>query len=74
MNLTVKNPQGEPGTVAKIKQELITEFQRPKLEDQYMNEMIEVRKKPRESIWDIDNKFKTLKGKLKYPIFDMHYI
>jgi hypothetical protein len=38
-----------------------------------MNEMIEVRKKPGESIWDIDQKFKTLKGKLKYPISDMHH-
>jgi hypothetical protein len=36
-----------------------------------MNEMIEVRQKPGESVWDIDHKFNTLKGKLKYPISDM---
>ena len=49
----------------------ITEFQRPKSEDQFMNEMIEVRKKTGESVWDIDQNFKTMKGKLKYPIFDI---
>jgi hypothetical protein len=73
MNLAVNNPQGAPGTVAEIKQALITEFQRPKSEDQFMNEMIEVRQKPGESVWDIDQKFKTLKGKLKYPISDMQH-
>jgi hypothetical protein len=38
-----------------------------------MNEMIEVRQKPGESVWDIDQKFNTLKGKLKYPISDMKH-
>ena len=38
-----------------------------------MNEMIEVRQKPGESVWDIDHKFKTLKGKMKYPISDMQH-
>ena len=73
MNLAVNNPQGAPGTVAEIKHALITEFQRLKSEDQFMNEMSEFRQKPRESVWDIDHKFKTLKGKLKYPIFDMQH-
>ena len=38
-----------------------------------MNEMIKVRQEIGEFIWDIDQKFKTLKGKLKYPIFDMQH-
>ena len=38
-----------------------------------MNEMIEVRQKPREYVWDIDQKFKTLKGKLKCPISSMQH-
>jgi hypothetical protein len=38
-----------------------------------MNEMIEVRQKLGESVWDIDQNFKTLKGKLKYPIYVMHH-
>jgi hypothetical protein len=31
-----------------------------------MNEMIEIRQKLGESVWDIDQRFKRLKGKLKY--------
>jgi hypothetical protein len=36
-----------------------------------MNEMIEIKQKARELVWEIDHKFKRLKGKLKYPITDM---
>jgi hypothetical protein len=38
-----------------------------------MNEMIEIKQKPGESVWEIDQKFKRLKGKLKYPITDMQH-
>jgi hypothetical protein len=73
MKLAVNNPQGGPGTLEEIKHARITKFQRSKSEDQFMNEMSEFRQKPREFVWDIDHKFKTLKGKLKYPIFDMQH-
>jgi hypothetical protein len=36
-----------------------------------MNEMIEIRQKPGESVWEIDQIFKRLKGKLKYLMTDM---
>jgi hypothetical protein len=38
-----------------------------------MNEMIEIRTKPGEFVWDIDNRFKHLKGKLKYVMTDMQH-
>jgi hypothetical protein len=38
-----------------------------------MNEMIEIRKKPSDSVWEIDHRFKRLKGKLKYAITDMKH-
>jgi hypothetical protein len=38
-----------------------------------MNEMIEIKQKPGDSVWEIDQKFKRLKGKLKYPIIDMQH-
>jgi hypothetical protein len=38
-----------------------------------MNEMIEIRKKLGESVWEIDQRFKHLKGKLKYAITDMQH-
>jgi hypothetical protein len=38
-----------------------------------MNEMIEIRHKPREFVWDIDQRFKQLKGKLKYIMTHMQH-
>jgi hypothetical protein len=38
-----------------------------------MNEMIEIKKKPSESVWDIDQRFKRLKGNFKYAITDMQH-
>jgi hypothetical protein len=39
-----------------------------------MNEMIEIRQKLGESIWEIDQRFKWLKGKLKYVMTDMQHL
>jgi len=38
-----------------------------------MNEMIEIRQKPGESVWDIDQRFKRLKEKLKYLMTEMQH-
>jgi hypothetical protein len=38
-----------------------------------MNEMIEIKHKKKYSVWKIDQKFKQLKGKLKYPIKNMQH-
>jgi hypothetical protein len=38
-----------------------------------MNEMIEIKHKTGESIWDIDQRFKRLKGKIKYVMTYMHH-
>jgi hypothetical protein len=73
MSLDVNSPQGVPKTIADVKKLLVNEFQKPNSEDQYMNEMIEIRKKPGESVWEIDQRFKRLKGKLKYAITDMQH-
>jgi hypothetical protein len=56
-----------------VEKKLVNEFSKPSLEDQYMNEMIEIRKKLGESIWEIDQRFKCWKGKLKYEITDMQH-
>jgi hypothetical protein len=60
-------------TLDDIKKLLINEFQNPSSEDQYMNEMIEIRQKPGESVWEIDQRFKQLKGKLKYLMTNMQH-
>jgi hypothetical protein len=36
-----------------------------------MNEMIEIKNKLGESVWEIDQWFRRLNGKLKYEITDM---
>jgi hypothetical protein len=73
MSLDVNNQQGAPKIVAEVKKLLINEFQNPRSQDQYMNEIIEIRKKPGEFIWEIDQRFKRLKGKLDYSIIDMQH-
>jgi hypothetical protein len=65
-----------PGTTRKledINKLLINEFHKPILEDQYMNEMIEIRQKPGESVWEINQRFKRLKGKIKYLMTEMQH-
>jgi hypothetical protein len=73
MQLDINSPPREKMTIADVKRLLINEFQKLSSEDQYMNEMIEIRKKPGESVWKIDQRFKHLKGKLKYEITDMQH-
>jgi hypothetical protein len=73
MSLDVNSPQGAPKTVAEVKNLLVNEFQKPSSKDHYMNEMIEMGKKPGDSVWEIDQWFKHLKGKLKYSITDMQH-
>jgi hypothetical protein len=50
MSLNVSSPQGVPNIIADMKKLLINKFQKPSSKDQYMNEMIEIRQKPSESI------------------------
>jgi hypothetical protein len=38
-----------------------------------MNKMIEIRQKPGESVWDIDERFKRLKENLKYLMTKMQH-
>jgi hypothetical protein len=73
MSLDMKNAPGMMRTLADIKKLLINEFQKPSSEDQYMNKIIEIRQKPGESVWEIDQRFKQLKGKLKYLMTEMQH-
>jgi hypothetical protein len=58
MSLDMNTAPRTTRTLANIKKLLINEFQKTSSEDQYMNEMIEIRHKPGESIWEIDQRFK----------------
>ena len=58
LSLDMNNVLGTTRTLDDIKKLLIKEFQKLSSEDQYMNEMIEIRHKPGESVWEIDRRFK----------------
>jgi len=73
MSLDTKSAPGMMRTLEDIKKLLINEFQKLIIEDQYMNEMIEIRQKLREFVWEIDQIFKRLKGKLKYLMTEMQH-
>jgi hypothetical protein len=54
MKLAINNPPGKTRMILDIKKLLINEFHKPSSEDEYMNEMIEIRQKPEEYVWEID--------------------
>ena len=54
MSLDTNSAPWMTRTLDDIKKLLINEFQKSSSEDQYMNEMIEIRQKPREFVWEID--------------------
>jgi hypothetical protein len=58
MSLDTNSAPGMTRRLADIKKLLINEFQKLISEDQYMNEMIEIRQKLGESVWKIDQRFK----------------
>ena len=73
MSLDANSALGTTRTLTNIKNLLINEFQKLSSEDQYMNDMIEILQKPGESVWEIDQQFKRLKGKLKYLMTDLQH-
>jgi hypothetical protein len=58
MSLAINSPLGTKRTIADVKKIMINEFQNPSSKDLYMNDMIEIRHKPGDSIWEIIQRFK----------------
>jgi hypothetical protein len=54
MSLDANSEPQTTRTLKEIKKLLINDFQNPISEDKYMNEMIQIRHKPREFVWEID--------------------
>jgi hypothetical protein len=73
MSLDANSAPGTIRTLTKIKKLLVNEIQKSSSKNRYMNEIIKIRQKPRESVWDIDQIFKRLKGKLKYLMTDLQH-
>ena len=54
--------------MGQIKTTLVKEFKKPKLESQCITKLKEVKQKPTESVWEFDQKFKTLLDHLSFDI------
>jgi hypothetical protein len=73
MSLAANSLPGTTRMIRDVKKLMINEFYKPSSKDQYMNEMIEIRQKPGEFVWEIDQRFKRLKGNIKYVMTYMQH-
>jgi hypothetical protein len=60
----------QPKPLNKIKNLLIVEFKKPKSESQCITELKEIKEKVEEPVWEFDQRFKTLIGRLTFQIPD----
>ena len=62
LSLYMKLVQGlaQPKQLNEIKNALIAEFKKPKLESQCITELKEIKQKVAEPVWEFDQRFKTL--------------
>jgi hypothetical protein len=60
----------QPKPLNQIKTVLIVEFKKPKSESQCITEFKEIKQRVFEPIWEFDQRFKTLTGRLSFQILD----
>jgi hypothetical protein len=60
----------QPKPLNEIKTMLSAEFKKPKSESQCITKLKEIKKKVDEPLWDFDQRFKTLTGRLSFQIPD----
>jgi hypothetical protein len=60
----------QPKPLNVIKNALITEFKKPKSESQCITELKEIKQKVDKPVWEFDQRFKTLTGRLTFQILD----
>jgi hypothetical protein len=73
MKLQSTTPTGQARTLAEIRQALLKEFKKPKSESQYITELKEIKQVQNESVWDYDQRFKDLMGRLTFQIPDQQH-
>ena len=52
---------------------MILEFKKPQSKSQCINEIKEIKQAPTETIWDFDQRFKTLMAKVSFQMSDMQH-
>jgi hypothetical protein len=73
MKLQSTTPTGQARTLAEIRQALLKEFKKPKSESQYITKLKEIKQVQIESVWDFDQRFKDLMGRLNFQIPDQQH-
>lgn len=73
MKFKATTPAGKTRTLAKIKQALLKEFQKPKSESQCIIEIKEIKQVLRERAWEFDQRFKVLMDRLTFQIPDAQH-
>ena len=68
LNWFMKYSNGKNRTLVQVRVALIGEFKKPKLESQCITELKELKQKPIESVWEFDQKFKTLLDQVSFDI------
>ena len=70
----IQVPQGTwVKTLDEIQMALIEEFRKSKLEAQYITELNEIKQFPNETIWDFDQRFKTLMARVSFSMSDVQH-
>ena len=64
----MKYIDGQVRTLAQVKVALIAEFKNPKSESQCITELKEIKRKSTETVWEFDQKFKTLLDQVSFAI------
>jgi hypothetical protein len=73
MKLQSITPTGQARTLAEIKKALLKEFKNPKSESQYITELKEIKQVQTKSVWDFDQRFKDVMGRLTFQIPDQQH-
>ena len=68
LNWFMKYSHGKMRTFAEVRVALSSEFKKPKSESQCITEPKEIKQKPTESVWEFDQKFKTLLDQVSFDI------
>ena len=70
----IQVPQGNLAkTLDEIQTRLIQEFIKPNSEAQYITELKEIKQFPNETIWDFDQRFKTLMARVNFSMSDVQH-
>ena len=68
LNWFMKYSNGQNRTLVQVRDVLIGEFKKPKSESQCITELKEIKQEPTKSVWEFDQKFKTLLVQVSFDI------